>query len=101
MSSTVSTTVSMPALRSVTGSLLANPVAASTAPCWSAAAWPYSGYSTIVTSSVVRFADPRRAWSMIHDEPYLPGVPIFLPLRSAAVLMPESALARTTDGNWP
>ncbi len=38
---------------------------------------------------------------MIHDEPYLPGVPIFLPLRSAAVLMPESALARTIDGNWP
>ena len=29
-----------------------------------------------------------RAWSMIHDEPYLPGMPIFLPLRSAAVLMP-------------
>ena len=38
---------------------------------------------------------------MIQDEPYLPGVPIFLPLRSAAVLMPESRLGEDDDGNWP
>ena len=35
----------------------------------SAVAWPNSGNSTIVTSSGVRFAEPRSAWSMIHDEP--------------------------------
>ncbi len=38
---------------------------------------------------------------MIHDEPYLPGIPILFPLRSAADEMPEPAFAITTDGNCP
>ena len=91
----------MPAFWSWIGSLFANPVAASTAPCWSAVAWPKSGYSTISTSSTVRSADSSSAWSMIHELPYLPGMPIFFPLRSAAVAIPESALAMTTLGNLP
>ena len=35
---------------------------------------------------------------MIQDEPYLPGIPIFLPARSAAVVMPDDAFAKTIDG---
>src|SRR5262249_1774086 len=84
-----------------TGSLLTNPVAASIAPCARAAPWPKSGYSTIVTSAGVRPAELSRAWSIPHDEPYLPGIPIFLPLRSAAALMPDVSLAKTIDGNRP
>ena len=38
---------------------------------------------------------------MIQDEPYLPGMPIFLPFRSAALAMPDPALASTMDGNVP
>ena len=38
---------------------------------------------------------------MIQDEPYLPGMPIFLPFRSAAVLIPDVAFANTIDGNLP
>ena len=38
---------------------------------------------------------------MIHDEPYLPGIPSFLPFRSAAVLIPDDVLANTIDGNLP
>ena len=90
-----------PAFLSWIGSLFAKPVAASTVPCWSAVAWPKSGNSTIVHVAGVRFADWRSAWSMIHELPYLPGMPIFLPLRSAAVAIPESAFAMTTLGNWP
>ena len=66
-----------------------------------AAPWPKSGYSTIVRSSGVRFAEASRAWSMIQDEPYLPGIPSFLPFRSAAVLIPVDVLANTIDGNLP
>jgi hypothetical protein len=51
------------------GSLLAKPVAASTAPCWTAARCVKSGYSTISTSAVVRPADTRSASSMIQPEP--------------------------------
>ena len=35
---------------------------------------------------------------MIQPLPYRPGVPRVLPLRSAAVVMPLSALVTTTDG---
>ena len=38
---------------------------------------------------------------MIQDDPYLPGMPIFLPRRSAAVLIPDDAFANTIDGNVP
>ena len=37
---------------------------------------------------------------MIQLLPYLPGVPRVRPARSAAVLMPDDALANTTDGNF-
>ena len=47
MSSTWSTVACSPASSSWTGSLFAKPVAASTAPCATAAPWPKSGYSTI------------------------------------------------------
>ena len=59
----------MPAFRSWIGSLLAKPVAASTWPCWSAAAWLKSGNSTMVTSSTVSPASLSRAWSMIQLVP--------------------------------
>ena len=36
---------------------------------------------------------------MTQLEPYLPGVPILRPLRSAAVVIPLDALANTTFGN--
>ena len=99
--STVRTLTSIPDCRSWTGSLLTKPVAASTAPCASAVACPKSGYSTTVTSDVLRFADASSAWSMTHDDPYLPGIPIFLPRRPAALSAPPSLRVRTTDGNWP
>ena len=38
---------------------------------------------------------------MIQDEPYLPGMPSFLPLRSAAVVIPVDVLANTIEGNLP
>src|SRR4029079_11870331 len=50
---------------------------------------------------VVSEAEPRSAWSITQDEPYLPGIPIFLPFRSAAVLIPDDSLANTIDGNLP
>ncbi len=53
------------------------------------------------TSFVVRPADLSSAWSWIQDVPYLPGMPIFLPFRSAAVLMPLAAFAITTAGKVP
>jgi hypothetical protein len=68
-SSTWRTNAGVPASSSWTGSLFAKPVAASTAPWATAAPWPKSGYSTIWRSFGVRPAEPRRAWSMIHDEP--------------------------------
>ena len=37
---------------------------------------------------------------MIQPEPYLPGVPILRPLRSAGVVIPDDALANTTFGNF-
>ena len=55
----------MPCSSSWTGSLLVKPVAASTAPCSTAASWVKSGYSTIWTSSVVRFG--RRQQRLEHD----------------------------------
>ena len=100
-SSTWRTTVGVPASSSWTGSLFAKPVAASTAPWATAAPWPKSGYSTIVTSFGVSPAEPSSAWSMIQDEPYLPGMPIFLPFRSAAAVIPDDAFANTIDGNLP
>ncbi len=69
MSSMRSTVAFSPVISSWTGSLFANPVAASTASCATAAPWPKSGYSTMVTSSGVSPADPSSAWSMIHDDP--------------------------------
>ena len=36
---------------------------------------------------------------MIQLLPYLPGVPSFLPLRSATVLIPDDAFANTMFGN--
>ena len=99
-SSTCRTNVGVPLRSSWIGSLFTKPVAASTAPWATAAPCPKSGYSTIVTSSVLSLTEARRAWSMIHDEPYLPGMPIFLPLRSEAVLIPDDALPKTIDGNW-
>ena len=101
LSSTPRTTGSIPARFSAIGSLLAKPVAASTAPCWSAAVWVYWGNSWIVTSLVVRPADCSSAWSWIQEVPYLPGMPIVLPFRSAAVLMPLAAFATTTAGKVP
>ena len=50
---------------------------------------------------MVRPADCSSAWSWIHDVPYLPGMPIFLPFRSAAVLIPLAAFATTIAGNVP
>ena len=37
---------------------------------------------------------------MIQPEPYLPGVPIFRPRRSAVALIPLEALPKTTFGNF-
>ncbi len=38
---------------------------------------------------------------MIHDEPYLPGMPIFLPARSAAEPIPDEVFAKTIEGYVP
>ena len=85
-----------------TGSLLAKPVAASTAPAATAAPWPKSGYSTICEVVGRQRADASSAWSMIQRRAVAcPGCPDLLPLRSAAVLIPDDALAKTIDGNWP
>ena len=54
-----------PCSSSWTGSLLANPVAASTAPSSTAASWVKSGYSTISTSSTFEFADAEER--LEHD----------------------------------
>ena len=99
--STCSTTACSPPRSSWTGSLLAKPVAASTASCWTATPWPKSGYSTIVTSSGVSWTEPSSAWSMIHEEPYLPGMPIFFPARPAASVMPDEVFANTIEGYVP
>ena len=75
-------------------------VAASTAPAATAAPCPKSGYSVIFRSAGVWPFDARRAWSMIHDEPYLPGIPSFFPTRPSASAIPLLALANTIDGNF-
>jgi hypothetical protein len=36
---------------------------------------------------------------MIHDEPYLPGIPSFLPTSLSASVIPLPALAKTIEGN--
>ena len=100
-SSTVRTTGSMPAFRSWIGSLLAKPVAASTWPCWSAAACAevrelHDGHVVHVSP-----ASESSAWSMIQLVPYRPGMPIRFPRRSAAVAIPAPAFAMTTAGNVP
>ena len=101
IASTVRTTVFVPASSSWTGSLLTKPVAASTAPAATAAPCPKSGYSMTVTSAGVKLADASNAWSMIQDDPYLPGIPMRLPLRSAALLIPDASFAKTIEGNRP
>ncbi|MNC99569.1 hypothetical protein D3C83_179020 [compost metagenome] len=49
----------------------------------------------------VRLAERSSACSMTQDDPYRPGIPSFLPLRSAGFVIPESAFANTIDGNVP
>ena len=47
-------------------------------------------------------AEASSAWSMIQDEPYLPGMPIFLPFEVGGVVDPATTpCANTIDGNWP
>ena len=101
ISSTRRTFTASPVSSNWTGSLLANPVAASTAPWATAAPCPKSGYSTISRSSGVSPADFSSAWSMIHDDPKRPGMPSLLPSRSLASSMPDDAFANTTDGKRP
>ena len=59
---------------------------ATAAPC------PKSGYSTIVRSATVCSFDASSAWSMIQDEPYLPGIPSFLPTSPSASVDPAARL---------
>ena len=83
------------------GSLLMKPVADWTASAATAAPCPKSGYSVIVRSAGVRPAELRSACSITQDEPYLPGMPRVLPLRSAAVAIPVDVFENTMEGNLP